>query len=113
MDLDPDDVFRDDDDDPDNEVYQVFYIFFFFFGSTLIKWHLIVSVSVFDQERESTKELVVYLVDASPKMFSSTCLSVSLLLQLYIYIYSCCHGFFAYSARVQTKKHCVSGPNTL
>ncbi|XP_062170512.1 ATP-dependent DNA helicase 2 subunit KU70 [Alnus glutinosa] len=48
MDLDPDDVFRDDDDDPDNEVYQ---------------------------ERESTKELVVYLVDASPKMFSSTCLA--------------------------------------
>lgn len=48
MDLDPDDVFRDDDDDPDNEFYQ---------------------------ERESTKELVVYLVDASPKMFSSTCLA--------------------------------------
>ncbi|KAB1213409.1 ATP-dependent DNA helicase 2 subunit KU70 [Morella rubra] len=46
MELDPDDVFRDDEDDPDNELYQ---------------------------ERESTKELVVYLVDASPKMFSTTC----------------------------------------
>ncbi|KAK9932771.1 hypothetical protein M0R45_019994 [Rubus argutus] len=45
MELDPDDLFRDDEDDPDNELYQ---------------------------ERESTKELVVYLVDASPKMFSNT-----------------------------------------
>ncbi|XP_022137914.1 ATP-dependent DNA helicase 2 subunit KU70 isoform X2 [Momordica charantia] len=46
MDLDPDEVFRDDDDDPDNPLFQ---------------------------ERESTKELAVYLVDASPKMFSTTC----------------------------------------
>ncbi|KAL5803154.1 hypothetical protein ACOSQ4_031459 [Xanthoceras sorbifolium] len=46
MDLDPDDVFRDEEDDPENEFYQ---------------------------ERESTKEFVVYLVDASPKMFSTTC----------------------------------------
>lgn len=45
MDLDPDEVFRDDDDDPDNPLFQ---------------------------ERESTKELAVYLVDASPKMFSTT-----------------------------------------
>ncbi|KAJ4968377.1 hypothetical protein NE237_015078 [Protea cynaroides] len=43
MDLDPEDVFRDDDEDRENEFYQ---------------------------ERDSTKELVVYLVDASPKMFS-------------------------------------------
>jgi hypothetical protein len=81
MDLDPDDVFRDDDDDPDNEVYQVFYSSSSSSsGSTLINSHLIV-FSVFDQERESTKELVVYLVDASPKMFSSTCLAVSFLLR--------------------------------
>lgn len=46
MDLDPDDVFRDDEDDPENEFFQ---------------------------EREASKELVVYLVDASPKMFSTTC----------------------------------------
>ncbi|PSS35906.1 ATP-dependent DNA helicase 2 subunit like [Actinidia chinensis var. chinensis] len=47
MELDPDDVFRDDDDDPENEFYQ---------------------------ERNAGKELVVYLVDASPKMFGTTCL---------------------------------------
>ncbi|CAI9117358.1 OLC1v1018735C1 [Oldenlandia corymbosa var. corymbosa] len=46
MDLDPEDVFRDDEDDPDNE---------FYLG------------------KDSTKELLVYLVDASPKMFSATC----------------------------------------
>uniref|UniRef100_A0A7N0US95 Ku domain-containing protein n=1 Tax=Kalanchoe fedtschenkoi TaxID=63787 RepID=A0A7N0US95_KALFE len=46
MELDPDEVFRDDGDDPENEAYQ---------------------------EREATKDLVVYLVDASPRMFSSTC----------------------------------------
>lgn len=46
MDMDPDDVFRDDEDDPDNDLYQ---------------------------ERQSSKELVVFLVDASPKMFSITC----------------------------------------
>ncbi|XP_027117138.1 ATP-dependent DNA helicase 2 subunit KU70-like isoform X1 [Coffea arabica] len=46
MDLDPEDVFRDDEDDPESE---------------------------FHQGRDSTKELVVYLVDASPKMFSTSC----------------------------------------
>ncbi|KAK2632007.1 hypothetical protein EUGRSUZ_L02132 [Eucalyptus grandis] len=46
MELDPDDVFRDDEDDPDNEALR---------------------------ERVSSKELVVYLVDASPKMFSTKC----------------------------------------
>ncbi|KAJ7957323.1 ATP-dependent DNA helicase 2 subunit KU70 [Quillaja saponaria] len=46
MDLDPDDIFRDDEDDPDSEVFQ---------------------------ERDSSKEFVVYLIDASPKMFSVTC----------------------------------------
>ncbi|XP_021804842.1 ATP-dependent DNA helicase 2 subunit KU70 isoform X2 [Prunus avium] len=46
MEIDPDDLFRDDEDDPDNELFQ---------------------------ERESTRELVVYLVDASPKMFTTTC----------------------------------------
>ncbi|KAK2980381.1 hypothetical protein RJ640_014554 [Escallonia rubra] len=46
MDLDPDDVFRDDEEDPENDFYQ---------------------------ERASSKELVVYLVDASPKMFTSAC----------------------------------------
>ncbi|KAL0322698.1 UNVERIFIED_CONTAM: ATP-dependent DNA helicase 2 subunit KU70, partial [Sesamum angustifolium] len=49
MDIDPDDVFR-DDDDPENEFYQ---------------------------ERDATKEMLVYLVDASPKMFSTTFSSVS------------------------------------
>ncbi|KAI8546268.1 hypothetical protein RHMOL_Rhmol07G0103800 [Rhododendron molle] len=47
MELDPDDIFRDEDDDPENEFYQ---------------------------EREASKEMVVYLVDASPKMFSATAL---------------------------------------
>ncbi|CAM8914904.1 unnamed protein product [Rhodiola kirilowii] len=46
MELDPDQVFRDDEDDPENEAYR---------------------------EREASKDLVVYLVDSSPKMFSSTC----------------------------------------
>lgn len=44
--MDPDDVFRDEEDDPENDLYQ---------------------------ERQSSKELVVFLVDASPKMFSITC----------------------------------------
>ncbi|XP_043707277.1 ATP-dependent DNA helicase 2 subunit KU70 isoform X2 [Telopea speciosissima] len=42
MDLDPEDIFRDDDEDIENEFYQ----------------------------RDSSKELVVYLVDASPKAFN-------------------------------------------
>ncbi|XP_050258934.1 ATP-dependent DNA helicase 2 subunit KU70 isoform X2 [Quercus robur] len=46
MELDPDDVFRDDEEDADNEFYR---------------------------EKESTKALLVYLVDASPKMFSTSC----------------------------------------
>ncbi|KAL5538711.1 hypothetical protein UlMin_046194 [Ulmus minor] len=45
MDLDPDEIFRDDEDDFDNGFYQ---------------------------EKEATKEFVVYLVDASPKMFTAT-----------------------------------------
>ncbi|KAK7270030.1 hypothetical protein RIF29_22887 [Crotalaria pallida] len=45
-DLDADDIFRDDDDDLDNQP---------------------------SLEKESTKEYVVYLVDASPKMFTTTC----------------------------------------
>ncbi|XP_073280098.1 ATP-dependent DNA helicase 2 subunit KU70 [Primulina huaijiensis] len=45
MDIDPDDVFR-DDDDPEDEFYQ---------------------------EKYATKEELVYLVDASPKMFSTAC----------------------------------------
>ncbi|OVA16206.1 SAP domain [Macleaya cordata] len=48
MDLDPEDLFRDDDDDPENEFYQ---------------------------ERDYGKEMVVYLVDASPKMFNSVSIS--------------------------------------
>ncbi|KAL8139740.1 hypothetical protein V2J09_005761 [Rumex salicifolius] len=46
MELDPDDVFRDDEDDEEADFFQ---------------------------GNESSKEFVVYLVDASPKMFSSTC----------------------------------------
>ncbi|XP_061364165.1 ATP-dependent DNA helicase 2 subunit KU70 isoform X2 [Gastrolobium bilobum] len=46
MDFDPDDIFRDDEDDPDGTFYQ---------------------------DKDSTKEYVVYLVDASPKMFSTSC----------------------------------------
>ncbi|CAA7056686.1 unnamed protein product [Microthlaspi erraticum] len=46
MELDPDDVFRDEDEDPDSEFFQ---------------------------EKEASKEFVVYLIDAAPKMFSSTC----------------------------------------
>ncbi|KAG7597306.1 Ku70/Ku80 beta-barrel domain [Arabidopsis suecica] len=46
MELDPDDVFRDEDEDPENEFFQ---------------------------EKEASKEFIVYLIDASPKMFSSTC----------------------------------------
>ncbi|PHT39225.1 ATP-dependent DNA helicase 2 subunit KU70 [Capsicum baccatum] len=46
MELDPDEVFGDEEDDPETEFFK---------------------------EREATKELLVYLVDASPKMFSTTC----------------------------------------
>ncbi|XVF78951.1 hypothetical protein PTKIN_Ptkin14bG0179700 [Pterospermum kingtungense] len=46
MDLDPEDVFKDEEDDPDNEFFQL---------------------------SQSSKEYVVYLVDASPKMFNTTC----------------------------------------
>lgn len=46
MDLDPDVVFGDDEDDPESDFFK---------------------------ERDGTKELLVYLVDASPKMFSTTC----------------------------------------
>uniref|UniRef100_A0A7C9F9K8 ATP-dependent DNA helicase 2 subunit KU70 n=1 Tax=Opuntia streptacantha TaxID=393608 RepID=A0A7C9F9K8_OPUST len=46
MEVDPDDIFRDEEDD---------------------------SQSNYLQEKESNKEYVVYLVDASPKMFSTTC----------------------------------------
>uniref|UniRef100_A0A1J3EBU5 ATP-dependent DNA helicase 2 subunit KU70 n=1 Tax=Noccaea caerulescens TaxID=107243 RepID=A0A1J3EBU5_NOCCA len=46
MELDPDDVFRDEDEDPESEFFQ---------------------------EKEASKEFVVYLIDAAPKMFSSTC----------------------------------------
>ncbi|KAL9263747.1 ATP-dependent DNA helicase 2 subunit KU70-like protein [Drosera capensis] len=46
MELDPDDVFRDDDDDSENEYLQ---------------------------QKEATKELVVYLVDTSPRMFDVMC----------------------------------------
>ncbi|WCJ43761.1 ATP-dependent DNA helicase 2 subunit KU70 [Euphorbia peplus] len=45
MELDPDDVFKDDDDDPDSDFFQL---------------------------TESSKEFIVYLVDASPKMFNAT-----------------------------------------
>ncbi|GLU18044.1 hypothetical protein SLE2022_343660 [Rubroshorea leprosula] len=45
MDVDPDDVFRDDEEDPENGFYL---------------------------QKEATKEFAVYLVDASPKMFSTT-----------------------------------------
>lgn len=46
MEVDPDDIFRDEDDD---------------------------SEANYLQEKESNKESAVYLVDASPKMFSATC----------------------------------------
>ncbi|KAM7279221.1 hypothetical protein ACFE04_006355 [Oxalis oulophora] len=46
MELDPDDIFKDDEDDADNLNYQ---------------------------DRQVTKEFVVYLIDASPKMFNNTC----------------------------------------
>jgi hypothetical protein len=79
MELDPDDIFKDDEDDPDSEFYQVrslllvtFTYLFFPKNETLILLNYIL------QQRESSKEFVVYLVDASPKMFSSTCPSVSI-----------------------------------
>ncbi|CAL1409025.1 unnamed protein product [Linum trigynum] len=46
MDLDPEDVFKDHEDDEDSEFFLL---------------------------RDSTKEFVVYLIDASPKMFTATC----------------------------------------
>ncbi|KAG2323931.1 hypothetical protein Bca4012_038285 [Brassica carinata] len=46
MELDPEDVFRDEDEDPESQFFQ---------------------------EKEASKEFVVYLIDASPKMFTSTC----------------------------------------
>ncbi|KAH1091327.1 hypothetical protein J1N35_018584 [Gossypium stocksii] len=52
MDLDPEDGFNDEEDYPDNEFFQ---------------------------QSESSKEYVVYLVDAFPKMFNTTCPGASIL----------------------------------
>ncbi|KNA14914.1 hypothetical protein SOVF_103000 [Spinacia oleracea] len=56
MELDPDEIFGDDEDDSQPNL----------------------------QERESSKEYVVYIVDASPKMFSTTCPGVN-----FLFCYSC------------------------
>lgn len=86
MELDPDDVFKDEDDDPESEFFQVFFTLFSS-GRVLVKAkkknETLIYVLVTDllvlQEKEASKEFLVYLIDASPKMFSSTCPSVSML----------------------------------
>lgn len=86
MELDPDDVFKDEDEDPESEFFQVsfFYLIFFWesFSQSKKKNETLIYVLVTDllvlQEKEASKEFLVYLIDASPKMFSSTCPSVSM-----------------------------------
>lgn len=65
---------------------ELLWFFTFLFGLRLI-------IKLFDifylsklniQERDNTKEFLVYLVDASPKMFSSTCPTVSPFYQLFL-----------------------------
>lgn len=79
MELDPDDVFRDDEDDADNELYRVFTFSLFSFCCESWVLNFDINTIFLYQEKESTKELLVYLVDASPKMFSASCPSVSFL----------------------------------
>lgn len=79
MELDPDDVFRDDEDDADNELYRVFTFSLFSFCCESWVLNFDINTIFLYQEKESTKELLVYLVNASPKMFSASCPSVSFL----------------------------------
>ena len=79
MDLDPEDVFKDDDDDEDSEFFHVqFPDSPSMFYCNLVLPPIYLDYSVFLQLRDPTKEFAVYLIDASPKMFSSTCPGVSL-----------------------------------
>lgn len=79
MELDPDDVFRDDEEDADNEFYRVFTFSLFISTVRVGGFEFWYKHYFLGQEKESTKELLVYLVDASPKMFSTSCPSVSFL----------------------------------
>lgn len=74
MEDDPDyDIFRDEDEDPDAQLHTVSnYTYFIIFFLNLKIHSFIPSL----QENDSNKEYVVYLVDASSKMFTTTCLSV-------------------------------------
>ena len=79
MELDPDDVFRDDEEDADNEFYRVFTFSLIISTVRVGGFEFWYKHYFLGQEKESTKELLVYLVDASPKMFSTSCPSVSFL----------------------------------
>lgn len=81
---DPDDIFRDDEDDADARFSLVgwfgysltHYSIFFSFN---MKWNEIKCICLLTyQENESNKEYVVFLIDASPKMFTKSCPAVSL-----------------------------------
>jgi ATP-dependent DNA helicase 2 subunit 1 len=86
MDLDPEGIFRDDSDEDDDNVQvrgpPLCFLFrpMFFFKYNL--WLNTLAVTPFDlwmldcllggkQEREANKDMVVYLIDASPKMFTT------------------------------------------
>lgn len=95
MDIDPDDVFR-DDDDPEDEFYQVFC---FIISFTLEALCATIDMLQNVQEKNATKEELVYLVDASPKMFSTTCSSVICLSSLHcfcIFVLPCLTAFLLY-----------------
>ena len=83
MELDADDIFKDDEDHTEAEAsvlvnYFLFSFFpFFMFCCVLFKCQL--RRNPFYQEDESSKEYVVYLVDASPKMFKTYCSEVTFL----------------------------------
>lgn len=78
-------------------IFLLVWFFYTFYASLLVlcilkkcekKWLSFINL----QERESTKEYVVYLVDASPKMFSTSSSAVSsfslfFFLSLYIYFF--------------------------
>lgn len=105
MELDPDDVFRDEEDDPDGEFYQVLPISHYlrYFPVNYTNCGISRRALLHTQERDATKELLVYIVDASPKMFSTTSPAVS--------FSPCTHTFLVVCMLV--KNFAIGGSNVL
>lgn len=61
---------------------------FFSFVLLILFWFWFWFNGIWHQERQSSKELVVFLVDASPKMFNVTCPGVWIYFSLHIYTFA-------------------------